>query len=160
MSDIENLKYLGVDFYRFSLAWTRILPTGLKNNINQKGIDHYNKVINELVANGITPMVTLYHWDLPQYLQNLGGWTNSRIVKYFTDFAEIAFTEFGDRVKIWTTINEPRLVCQHGYGEMLEAPALNSRGIGEYHCVYNLLKAHASVYHLYNNTFRNKQGGK
>lgn len=159
LEDIELIKYLNVDFFRFSLSWPRILPNGLSNKVNQAGIDYYNKYIDGLLSYNITPMVTLYHWELPQYLQKLGGWTNPVIVQHFREFSKIAFENFGDKVKIWTTINEPRLVCQHGYGEMLMAPAMNQQGLGEYLCSHNLLKAHAAVYHLYNDSFREKQNG-
>lgn len=157
--DIKTLKDLGVDFYRFSLSWTRIVPNGLTNNVNQKGIDHYNKLIDLLFENKIQPMVTLYHWDLPQYLQNLGGWMNPVVIKHFTEYARIVFENFGDRVRMWTTINEPSLICQHGYGIGVMAPGIKSHGLGEYLCSKNILKAHASAYHLYNNTFRASQRG-
>lgn len=157
--DVEILKDLGVDFYRFSIPWTRIVPNGLSSNVNQKGIDHYNALIDLLLENGIQPMVTLYHWDLPQYLQKLGGWMNPIVVKHFTEYSRIAFENFGDRVKTWTTINEPSLICQHGYGAAVMAPGIKSQGLGEYLCTKNVLKAHASVYHLYNNTFRATQKG-
>lgn len=158
LTDVEMLSYLGVDFYRFSVAWTRIMPTGLPNTINQNGIDHYNKLIDALLANGITPLVTIYHWDLPQYLQNIGGWVNPRTANYFLDYAKILFENFGDRVKIWTTFNEPTLICRHGYGGGL-APALESSGVAHYQCAHNLLKAHAKVYHLYNEKYRSLQQG-
>lgn len=159
MEDVEILKDLGVDFYRFSISWTRILPNGLPNKINQKGIEYYNKLINALIENNITPMVTIYHWDLPQYLQNLGGFTNPIIVELFTQYAEILFREFGDRVKIWTTFNEPTQVCMAGYGDMQKAPALASSGILDYLCAHNLIKAHASAYHLYYDKFQATQNG-
>lgn len=153
------LKNLGVDFYRFSLSWTRISTNGLNNVINKNGIDYYNKLIDALLEEGIEPMVTLFHWDLPQYLQQLGGWTNPKIVDFFSEYARIAFESFGDRVKMWSTFNEPYSICNYGYGDTTLAPALASRGLGEYQCAHNLLKAHARVYHLYNNTFRPSQKG-
>lgn len=160
MNDVQLLKDLGVGFYRFSLSWSRILPNGLSNNINPAGIEYYNKLINALIENNIQPMITLFHWDLPQYLQNVGGWLNPNIVKYFTEFARIAFDHFGDRVKTWFTINEPRLICHDGYGIAENAPALNLSGVGEYICAHNVLKSHASVYRLYNETFKPLQKGK
>lgn len=153
------LKSLGVDFYRFSLSWTRLSPNGLNNVINQKGIDYYNKMIDALLAEGIEPMVTLFHWDLPQYLQQLGGWMNPKIIDLFAEYAKIAFEHFGDRVKVWTTFNEPYSICNYGYGATTLAPALSSAGLGEYQCAHNLLKAHAKVYHIYNDTFRSLQNG-
>ena len=89
--DIEIVKALGVRHYRMSLSWSRIMPNGTRP-INQKGVDHYNDEINSLIAAGITPYVTLYHWDLPQALDDeIGGWLNSSIVVYFTDYAEFCF---------------------------------------------------------------------
>lgn len=153
------LKSLGVHFYRFSLSWPRISPTGLNNVVNQKGIDYYNNLIDALLAEGIQPMVTLYHWDLPQYLQELGGWTNPIIIDLFAGYAKIAFENFGDRVKLWATFNEPYSVCNYGYGDSMLAPLLYSRGFGEYQCTHNLIKAHAKAYHLYDDHFRPTQKG-
>lgn len=153
------LKDLGVDFYRLSLAWSRILPNGFGNKINQKGIDFYNNLINALLENNIQPMVTLYHWDLPQPLQDIGGFMNPKIVDLFTEYAKVAFENFGDRVKTWFTFNEPRIICSLGVGDVLMAPALNLSGTGDYLCAHNLLKAHASVYHMYDKDFRPTQKG-
>lgn len=159
LEDVALLKDLSVDFYRFSLSWPRILPNGLSNKINPAGIAYYNKLIDALLENNIQPMITLFHWNLPQYLQDVGGWLNPNVVNYFTDFARIAFENFGDRVKTWFTINEPRLICNDGYGDVENAPALNLTGVGEYMCAYNVLKAHASVYRLYNESFKPAQKG-
>ncbi|PSN32005.1 Myrosinase 1 [Blattella germanica] len=110
--DIQLMKDLGVrspiaqfdcfstiDFYRFSFSWSRILPDGHVNNINQAGIDYYNNVIDELIANDIEPLATMYHWDLPQALQDLGGWPNPIMADYFVDYARILYENFGDRVR-------------------------------------------------------------
>lgn len=158
--DIALLKELNVDFYRFSIAWSRILPTGLPNQVNEKGIEYYTKVLDALIENNIIPIVTIYHWDLPQYLQNIGGWANPKIVTYFTEYSRILFDNFGDKVPIWATFNEPKQVCQQGYGGVDKAPVLASSGLADYQCNHNLLKSHASVYHLYNDTYRSKYNGK
>ncbi|CAH0556472.1 unnamed protein product [Brassicogethes aeneus] len=158
--DVMLLKDLGVDFYRFSISWTRVLPSGYVNKINWKGVEYYNNLIDELLKNDIKPMVTLYHWDLPQTLQELGGWTNPLLEEYYAEYARLCFKLFGDRVKLWTTFNEPDLVCRMGYGRNLLAPAYNSSGIGDYLCGHTLLKAHAKAYHIYDDDFRKEQKGQ
>lgn len=157
--DIEMLKELGVDYYRFSISWTRILPSGFDDKISAEGIDYYNRLIDMLIENNLKPVVTIYHWDLPQSLQNIGGWPNPLIAKYYTDFARVAFEAFGDRVTDWLTFNEPFEICQSGYGLMAKAPALNFQGVANYLCAHTLLKAHASAWHLYDDVFRPTQGG-
>jgi beta-glucosidase/6-phospho-beta-glucosidase/beta-galactosidase len=156
------LAELGVDFYRFSISWSRILPKGF-GEINQDGIDYYNNLIDELLKQNVQPLVTLFHWDTPQILQDLGGWTNPIIVDYFEDYARIVFESFGDRVKDWITFNEPYNMCLNGYGTrtffVVFAPDLGVHGIGEYECTHNVIKAHARAYHLYNDTFKATQKG-
>lgn len=174
--DIEMVQELGVHIYRFSIAWTRILPNGFTNHVNKAGIGHYNKIIDELLLRNITPMVTMYHWDvsnfqrtieasitwthlqLPQRLQELGGWTNPELIDLFADYARILLNQFGDRVKMWTTFNEPWHVCEQAYGLDYMAPALNNPGIPSYLCGHNLLKAHAKVYHMYKKEFQHQRG--
>lgn len=154
---------LGVDFYRFSIAWTRLLPTGFSDKVSEDGLNYYNNIINTLLHHNITPIVTLYHWDLPQRLQELGGWPNPLMVDYFEDFARVAYQSFGDRVKIWITINEPTNVCLNGYGQTWVegglAPGINFHGVGEYLCAHTIIKAHARAYRLYNDTFKAEQKG-
>ncbi|XP_035712439.1 myrosinase 1 [Folsomia candida] len=105
--DVSLLKFFAADVYRFSLSWSRILPTGRIDYINPAGIQHYNNLINLLIANGIEPIVTLHHWDLPQPLMEIGGWPNEEVIHHFTNFAHLAFRLFGDRVRKWVTFNEP-----------------------------------------------------
>ena len=93
--------------YRFSVSWPRILPDGTTKVINQAGINHYNALIDELLANGIEPIITLFHWDLPQNLQEIGGWENEELIEIFGDFARVCYESFGDRVRYWITFNEP-----------------------------------------------------
>lgn len=154
------IKDLGVDFYRFSLSWSRILPKGYSYDVNSAGIKYYNDLIDALLEEGIEPMVTLYHWDLPQVLQDMGGWANELMVDYFTDYAKVAFENFGDRVKTWITFNEPFNVCHQGYGNVLKAPALNLTGIADYMCTHTVLKSHAKVWHLYDEEYRATQKGE
>uniref|UniRef100_A0A224XNE6 beta-glucosidase n=1 Tax=Panstrongylus lignarius TaxID=156445 RepID=A0A224XNE6_9HEMI len=157
--DVQLLKYIGFDFYRFSLSWARILPRGTKDFVNKPGIDYYNDLIDDLLANGIEPMVSLYHWDLPQHLEDRGGWLNATIIQFFEDYANVVFSAFGDRVKWWLTINEPISITS-GYGTTELAPALNLHGTGDYLSGHNLLRAHAKVYHLYDKMFKPKQKGR
>ncbi|CAH0774806.1 unnamed protein product [Bemisia tabaci] len=157
--DVKLLKDIGFQVYRFSISWTRILPQGDTNIVNQNGIDYYRNLINELRANNIIPMVTMYHWDLPQKLQELGGWTNPIIADYFEAYARVLYKNFGDQVKWWITINEPLEVVS-GYSEKRYAPFLDLYGIGDYLAGHTLLRAHAKAYRLYDNEFRAKQNGK
>lgn len=89
------------------MAWSRILPNGTSDVVNQAGIDYYNNLINALISHGIEPMITLFHWDLPQALQDRGGWLNDEIIQIFGDYARVCYENFGDRVSQWITMNEP-----------------------------------------------------
>lgn len=153
------MRELGIDAYRFSLSWSRILPNGLGDKVSEEGIAYYNKIIDEILKYNIEPMVTLYHWDLPQKLQDMGGFLNPLIADWFADYARVVFERFGDRVKNFITINEPAQVCWDGYGSDLKAPRLNFTGIGDYICAKNIARAHAKVYHIYDDEFRATQGG-
>ncbi|KPI95176.1 Lactase-phlorizin hydrolase [Papilio xuthus] len=155
--DVRLLVALGVHHYRFSISWPRILPTGLSNDINEDGIRYYSELVDQLLAKNIVPMVTLYHWDLPQALQDLGGWTNPIIAEYFHDYAKIVFEHLSDRVKVWFTFNEPLSFCQEGYGGT-DAPGGNSSGFEDYLCGHNVLRAHASVYRMFERDYRHTGG--
>lgn len=121
--DIAMLKRLGVGAYRLSLSWPRIQPTG-RGTPNAKGLDYYNRVIDALLEAGIQPAVTLYHWDLPQALQDEGGWANRDAADWFAEFAAIAGEAFGDRVPKWITLNEPWVVANVGYRDGRHAPGI------------------------------------
>lgn len=104
--DVKLMKELGVDTYRFSVSWPRIFPEGV-GKVNREGLDYYHRLVDCLLENGIEPMCTLYHWDLPQALQDQGGWGNRETIDAFVAYAELMFKEFGDKIKQWLTINEP-----------------------------------------------------
>jgi len=104
--DIRIMKDLGIDYYRFSVAWPRIYPNG-KGDINPKGLEFYHDFVDKLIENGIEPMCTLYHWDLPQALQDQGGWANRETIDAFVQYAKTMFREFKGKIKYWITLNEP-----------------------------------------------------
>lgn len=127
--DIGLLKKLHIPNYRFSISWPRILPNGI-GQVNQKGIDFYNRVIDRCIDKGITPWITLYHWDLPYELEIKGGWTNRDILSWFAEYTEIAAKNFGDRVKNWLVLNEPATFIGAGYFLGYHAPG--KKGINSF----------------------------
>ncbi|CAD7089709.1 unnamed protein product [Hermetia illucens] len=158
--DIEMLVELGVQFYRFSISWARVLSNGDVSSLNKAGVDYYNRLINKLLENSIEPMVTMYHYDLPDELQKIGGMTNPQIVEYFENYADVLYSSFGDRVKLWTTFNEPIEYCNFGYAKGTYPPFISAPGVGEYLCIDHTVKAHASAYRLYKKKYARKQKGK
>ena len=117
--DLDLMKWMGVDAYRFSVAWSRVLPNGV-GAINNAGLDFYDRIVDGALERGIQPWLTMYHWDLPQALQDRGGWNNREIVGWFEEYADVLTSRLGDRVKHWMTLNEP--LCSawigHLYGDM------------------------------------------
>ncbi|PRQ17020.1 putative beta-glucosidase [Rosa chinensis] len=204
--DVKLVKDLGVDSYRFSIPWTRILPNGtLSGGVNQEGVDHYNCLIDELIKNGknltllgilsftnlqsfhieiyignvsnagITPYVTLLHFDPPQALTDkYDGVLNRSFVNDFKDYSELCFKTYGDRVKNWITINEPLVMAKMGYDLAVAPPGrcsvqLPKSKIGcevgnsstePYIVTHNLILSHATVVKLYRENFQAKQGGQ
>jgi beta-glucosidase len=120
-SDIELARQMGFKSFRFSISWSRILPNGT-GEINYKALDFYKNVIDSCLEKGITPWITLYHWDLPQVLEDKGGWLNRDIVGWFNDYAEICAKCFGDKVENWIVLNEPMGFTSLGYGIGYHAP--------------------------------------
>ncbi|XP_078795584.1 lactase/phlorizin hydrolase isoform X4 [Oryzias latipes] len=157
--DLFMLGALKVKSYRFSLSWSRIFPDGTRSSLNQKGVDYYNRLIDGLLARGITPMVTLYYWDLPQALQDIGGWESIQMINLFNDYCDFCFATFGDRVKFWITFNQPHTIAWAGYGTGAMPPNVNSPGSAPYEVAHNLIKAHATAYHTYDDKYRASQGG-
>lgn len=121
--DVALMKRMGLQAYRFSVAWPRVLPNG-RGEVNQKGLQFYSDLVDELLAAGIEPYVTLYHWDLPQALQDIGGWANPDMPQYFLDYSKVLFDKLGDRVTHWITLNEPYCAAFLGNSEGRQAPGL------------------------------------
>lgn len=127
--DIQTMKKLGVDSYRFSFSWSRILPDGKLGSLNQKGLDYYKRLVDELHRNDIIPNATLYHWDLPYELEREGGWLNRDVVDWFGEYASLLFREFGDEIPLWSTVNEP-IAVYVGYGAGFFAPGRRGERFG------------------------------
>jgi len=149
--DLALLKTLGAKTYRFSLAWTRILPEGT-GRVNPKGFEYYDRLVDGLLGAGIVPNCTLYHWDFPQALMARGGWANRDSLQWFTDYARLAFDRLGDRVKMWATFNEPWCTAFLGFGNGHHAPGICDY-TRAYQVVHHLLLAHGQTVQLY------RQGG-
>lgn len=128
LDDIALMKTLGLGAYRFSISWSRILPQGT-GAINQAGLDFYERLVDGLLAQGINPMATLYHWDLPLALHKKGGWLNRDTAYAFADYAEIVARRLGDRVQWWKTHNEPWCVAYMGYGTGVHAPGIKDMSL-------------------------------
>ncbi|XP_078611527.1 cytosolic beta-glucosidase-like [Branchiostoma floridae x Branchiostoma japonicum] len=162
-TDVQLGAAMGMTAYRFSISWPRLLPDGtLAGGVNQAGVDYYNKLIDELIAHKMEPLVTMYHWDLPQALQTkYGGWTNESMVDYFNDYATLCYQKFGDRVKRWATFNEPWSFIVPGYGLGVSPPQMHfGMKRRQYEVAHVVIKAHARAWHTYNDTFRAQQGGE
>jgi beta-glucosidase len=123
--DVALMKELGVQAYRFSISWPRVLPKG-KGDANRAGLDFYRRLVDELLESGIEPWVCLHHYDLPQALQDEGGWTDRNIIQYFADYAELMAHELGDKVSRWLIFNEPRCVAWMGYLNGTHAPGMKN----------------------------------
>uniref|UniRef100_A0AAU8GV38 Beta-glucosidase 6 n=1 Tax=Anoectochilus roxburghii TaxID=569774 RepID=A0AAU8GV38_9ASPA len=168
--DVQLMADMGMDAYRFSIAWSRIFPNGT-GQINHAGVDYYNKLINALLAKGIKPYVTLFHWDLPQALEDrYKGWIDPQIINDFATYADTCFKEFGDRVKYWITFNEPHTVAIQGYDVGLQAPGhcsillhLLCRGGNSatepYLVAHNILLSHATIVKIYKSKYKAVQKG-
>ncbi|VAI73956.1 unnamed protein product [Triticum turgidum subsp. durum] len=171
--DLKLITDMNMDTFRFSLAWSRILPNGtIAGGINKAGVDFYNSLIDEVLARGLTPFVTIFHFDTPQVLEDkYGGFLSEKIIKDYVEYAELCFKLFGDRVKFWTTFNEPMIFCAFGYGSGSTAPGRCSPyvskacGAGDsstepYIAGHNLLIAHAEAVRLYRTRYQPAQRGQ
>ncbi len=138
-SDLDLLQRLGIESYRFSIAWPRVMPTG-RGPVNQRGLDFYKRLLDGLQQRGIAPVVTLFHWDLPQALQDGGGWENRDCAGWFADYAAVLFDAL-DGVQTWLTINEPKIIVQQGYQLGWMAPGL-SDNVAAGRAIHHLGLAH------------------
>jgi beta-glucosidase len=155
--DVQIMKDLGVRAYRFSVSWPRVIPAGT-GAINLPGLDFYDRLVDELLAARIVPVVTLYHWDLPQALQDKAGWANPQSVQWFTDYADLMTQRLGDRVKIWATHNEPWVVAFVGNFQGRHAPGLTHLPTA-YRVAHNLLLSHAAAVGVIRRNVANAQAG-
>ena len=155
-ADVELMSKLGLTSYRFSIAWARILPNGT-GRVNDAGLAFYDKLIDALLEKNIVPMVTLYHWDLPEALDARGGWLNRDVADWFAEYARVVFRAFDDRVPKWVTLNEPWVVMDGGYVSNVLAP-----GHGSFRdapvVTHNLLRAHGAAVQAYRADGQNEIG--
>jgi len=145
--DVALMKRLGLTAYRFSIAWGRVLPEG-RGRVNEAGLGFYERLVDTLLANGIEPMATLFHWDLPTALDDRGGWLNPDVADWFADYASVMFRRLDDRVKLWATLNEPWVVTDGGYLHGALAPGHKNRfeaPIASHH----LLRSHGKAVQAY-----------
>jgi beta-glucosidase len=160
--DLALMKELGVNSYRFSIAWSRIIPLGGKDDpVSAEGLQFYSDVIDECIRLGITPFVTLYHWDLPLELyKRYGGWLNKeRSTEDFVNYARVCFEAWGDRVKHWLTFNEPFVVSIHGHQLGVFAPGHVSN-TEPWIVGHSLIVAHAHAAKLFHTQIKPKFGGE
>nr|WPM03629.1 glycoside hydrolase family 1 [Phyllotreta armoraciae] len=152
--DVHLVTNLGMQYYRFSIAWTRLFPDGyVDKKINEAGLNYYKKLIQYVVKQGLKPAVTLFHWDLPLKLYKDGiSWTNNSIIDIYVNYTREFIRHFPE-VSMWITVNEPRTYCRYSYGTGILAPGIKESGISDYQCVYVILKAHAAVYRMYKKEF-------
>ena len=154
--DIALMSELGLRSYRFSVAWARVLPNG-RGAVNNKGLAFYERLVDTLLAKNIAPMVTLYHWDLPAALDDMGGWLNRDVADWFADYATVMYKALGDRVPMWATLNEPWVIAHAGYLEGALAPG--HRSLYEPPIVaHNLMRAHGTAVLAYRAAAKHQVG--
>ena len=141
--DVALLQGLGLKSYRFSISWPRVLQEG-RGRVNAKGLAFYDKLVDQLLAAGIQPMVTLYHWDLPQAIQDVGGWAKRDTASWFAEYGRLMFDKLGDRVRRWATHNEPRVTAFEGHATGVMAPGLADVSLA-YQVAHHLLLSHGKA---------------
>ncbi len=139
-ADVTLMGNLGLRGYRFSVSWPRVMPEGA-GRVEHRGLDFYDRLVDDLLGASITPMLTLFHWDLPQALQDRGGWISREIVEAFVDYADVVSAALGDRVALWITLNEPSVVAMDGHVVGEHAPGISDPAIG-IEVAHNLLVSH------------------
>jgi len=149
--DVALMADLGLRSYRFSISWPRVFPQG-RGAANQSGLDFYDRLVDQLLVAGILPNVTLYHWDLPQALQDRGGWPNRDTADWYADYAHAVFERLGDRVPLWSTHNEPGVAAFHGYGYGVHAPGI-ADDTQAYQAAHHFLLSHGKAVQVF------RQGG-
>ena len=154
--DVDLMHSLQLRAYRFSISWSRVLPQGT-GRINPAGLGFYERLVDRLLARGIQPMATLYHWDLPAALDDRGGWLNPDIAQWFAEYADVVFRKLDDRVRLWTTFNEPWVAMNDGYLLGIHAPGHRS-AFEATRVAHNLLVAHGKAVQTYRATGRNQIG--
>lgn len=142
--DVKIMKQIGLNAYRFSISWTRVLPEGT-GTVNQKGLQFYSDLVDELLKNGITPYVTLFHWDYPEKLMQRGGWLNKECVEWFAEYTRVIVERLSDRVEHWITINEPQCFVKLGYEEGIHAPGMRVGKRYVFEVAHNMLLAHGKA---------------
>src|SRR5512144_776884 len=154
--DVRLMKALGLQAYRFSIAWGRVLPEG-RGRVNPAGLDFYQRLVDALLEQGIQPFITLYHWDLPAALDDRGGWLNRDSAAWFADYAQLVFRALDDRVQHWTTLNEPWVSVDGGYLHGVHAPGHASLAEAPL-AAHHLLRAHALAVEAYRAEGRHRIG--
>ncbi|MGO1003388.1 GH1 family beta-glucosidase [Lysobacter sp. CA196] len=145
--DVKLMRELGLQAYRFSVSWSRILPEGT-GRVNQAGLDFYSRLVDELLANGIEPLLTLYHWDMPAALDDRGGWLNRDCADWFAEYGRVIYRALDGRVKKWVTLNEPWVITDGGYLHGALAPGHRSRFEAPI-ASHNLMRAHGAAVQAY-----------
>ncbi|XP_022139954.1 beta-glucosidase 47 isoform X2 [Momordica charantia] len=170
LEDLDLMDFIGVNSYRFSISWARILPKGRLGKVNKAGINHYSKLIDSLLERGIEPFVTLAHFDIPQELEDrYGAWLSPQVQEDFRYYADICFKSFGNRVKYWATFNEPNVQVIRSYRRGVFPPSRCSGSFGKcrsgdserepFVAAHNIVLSHAAAVDTYRSIYQAKQGG-
>ncbi|KAK3931545.1 Beta-glucosidase 42 [Frankliniella fusca] len=161
--DLDLAKDMKFTSHRFSISWSRVLPTGGTDNVNEEGVKFYKDYIDKVISNGMEPMVTMLHFDQPLTVEKAtGGWAYPEMIDKYVKYAEFLFQTFGDKVKYWNTINEPNMYCNYfGVFSSLITPGTVPKEENQFHrCLHNIILAHMRSYKLYKEKYEPTQNGK